>query len=289
TCIISTHRCRENTDLCDLYPPAQSPKAVLQGDSATSYPSFVRRRCQETAAVSSIKHAVTMVGAKGGISIAITLLGALTLCTSHPLCYVDDRPTDPDEILEFCPEAQSGACCTDAEEALVQLRHEAVGNLTGDCDDLYKQVVCGVCGSYSGHLYERLGAELGVLDGMTMKNDFCEELVSACNEQITFPTYDGGDDYCTKHTGGGDDQFWSYPYNESDIFASGLTQVFDSQDDFPLSTIGLYQTPDSSMYWLVGQAGEIKMVELDDLSLTTVVVDISSGLSSGELYVDYEE
>ncbi|CAM9548065.1 unnamed protein product [Ectocarpus sp. 6 AP-2014] len=231
-----------------------------------------------------------MGGAKGGISIAIMLLGALiTLCASHPLCYVDDRPTDPDEILEFCPEAQSGACCTDAEEALVQLRHEAVGNLTGDCDDLYKQVVCGVCGSYSGHLYERLGAELGVLDGMTMKSDFCEELVSACNEQITFPTYDGGDDYCTKHTGGGDDQFWSYPYTESDIFASGLTQVFDSQDDFPSSTIGLYQTPDSSMYWLVGQAGEIKMVDLDDLSTMTTVVDISSGLSSGELYVDYEE
>lgn len=53
-----------------------------------------------------------MGGAKGGISIAIALLGAVTLCASHPLCYVDDRPTDPDEILTFCPEAQAGACCT---------------------------------------------------------------------------------------------------------------------------------------------------------------------------------
>ncbi|CAN0254776.1 unnamed protein product, partial [Ectocarpus fasciculatus] len=74
-----------------------------------------------------------------------------------------------------------------------------------------------------------------------------------------------------------------------EIFASGLTQVFDSQDDFPSSTIGLHQTPDSSMYWLVGQAGEIKMVDPDDLTTMTTVVDISSGLSSGELYVDYEE
>ncbi len=76
-----------------------------------------------------------------------------------------------------------------------------------------KQVVCGVCHSYSGHLYERLGDELGGLDGMTMKNDFCQELVSACEAFITFPTYDG-EDYCTKHTGGGDDQYWSYPYEE---------------------------------------------------------------------------
>lgn len=70
-----------------------------------------------------------------------------------------------------------------------------------------------MCHSYSGHLYERLGAELGALDGMTMKSDFCEELVTACEGQLVFPTYDG-EDYCTKHTGGGDDQFWSYPYTE---------------------------------------------------------------------------
>lgn len=82
------------------------------------------------------------------------------------------------------------------------------------------QVVCGVCHSYSGHLYEQLGAELGILDGMTMKSAFCEELVDACSGQITFPTYDGGEDYCEKHTGGGDDFFWSYPYEERTYVAT---------------------------------------------------------------------
>lgn len=72
-------------------------------------------------------------------------------------------------------------------------------------------MVCAVCSSYSAHLYENL--EGGILDGLTMKNDFCQSLVSACQSFITFPTYDG-DDYCTYHTGGGDDFFWSYPYVE---------------------------------------------------------------------------
>lgn len=79
------------------------------------------------------------------------------------------------------------------------------------------QVVCGQCHSYSGHLYEVLGAELGVEDGMTMKSDFCEELVGACAGQIDFPAYDGTS-YCDKHTGGGNDLFWSYPYTECEFF-----------------------------------------------------------------------
>lgn len=72
---------------------------------------------------------------------------------------------------------------------------------------------CGQCHSYSAHLYELLGAELGLPDGMTMKSEFCEELVAACTGQIPFPDYDGVD-YCTKHVGGDSDLFWSYPYTE---------------------------------------------------------------------------
>lgn len=50
---------------------------------------------------------------------------------------------------------------------------------------------------------------------MTLKNDFCDELVTACTGQLTFGTYDDGTtDYCTKHTGGTTDQYWSYPYTE---------------------------------------------------------------------------
>lgn len=73
------------------------------------------------------------------------------------------------------------------------------------------QVACGPCNSYSAHLYEVLGAELGPEDGMTMKNSFCEELVAACEGQIDFPTYDG-ESYCEKHTlGSSSDAYWSYP------------------------------------------------------------------------------
>lgn len=70
-----------------------------------------------------------------------------------------------------------------------------------------------MCHSYSAHLYERLGAELGY-DGMNMKHAFCEELVDACETQPSCPTHDSGEDYCYVHAGDGHDYFWSYPYTE---------------------------------------------------------------------------
>lgn len=83
------------------------------------------------------------------------------------------------------------------------------------------QVVCGVCNSYSAHLYERLGSELGGEDGMTMKAQFCADYVAACQGEIVFPTY-GGQDYCTKHEGTftppAEGEFWSYPY---EVFIPG--------------------------------------------------------------------
>lgn len=82
------------------------------------------------------------------------------------------------------------------------------------------QVVCGPCSSYAGHLYEVLGAELGVADGMTMKSFFCSELTTACAGQISFPTY-LGQSYCGKHVGGGDDQLWSYPIDEEGVSGWG--------------------------------------------------------------------
>ncbi|CAM9268154.1 unnamed protein product, partial [Hapterophycus canaliculatus] len=152
-------------------------------------------------------------------------------------------------------------------------------------------VVCGVCSSYSGHLYEQLGAELGALDGMTMKSSFCEELVSECGEQISFPTYDDGKDYCEKHTGGGDDFFWSYPYEEPEIFEPGLTEVFDlSDEEKPAQTISMKQSPDGSMYWLVGQAGEVKVVHATNSNTAETVVDIGGALlDGGDFYMAYEE
>lgn len=77
-----------------------------------------------------------------------------------------------------------------------------------------KQVVCGQCHSYSNHLFERLGSELGPWDGMTMKQEFCDALVSACGTQIDFggPGEYDGLTYCEKHVG--DVDGWSYPYTD---------------------------------------------------------------------------
>ena len=72
------------------------------------------------------------------------------------------------------------------------------------------QVLCGVCGSYIGHLYECLAVDLGTGDGLTT-SEVCSGFIAACDEQIVFSSY-GGEDYCTMHTGGGDDLFWSYPH-----------------------------------------------------------------------------
>lgn len=75
---------------------------------------------------------------------AYALLAALLAgkIAAHPLCYIDDKPTDYDQVLTFCPEPQAGACCTDLEEAEVVARYNAVSSvpLTGNCADLYKEV-----------------------------------------------------------------------------------------------------------------------------------------------------
>lgn len=62
---------------------------------------------------------------------------------------------------------------------------------------------------------------------MTMKREFCDQLVDECEEQIEFPTYDDptSDDtmsYCDYHVGVGEDgdQFWSYPYTECEFAGS---------------------------------------------------------------------
>lgn len=74
----------------------------------------------------------------------LVLLCATRVC-GHPICFFDDRPTDADEVLDFCPAAQDGACCNDLEEEIVIARFDAVGALTGDCADLYKQVSVTHC------------------------------------------------------------------------------------------------------------------------------------------------
>lgn len=83
-------------------------------------------------------------------SVRISALGAVLAITcrwaavAHPLCFYNDRPTDYEEELTFCPKSfqDDGACCTDAEEAKIEALYNAAAPkpLTGDCADLYKQV-----------------------------------------------------------------------------------------------------------------------------------------------------
>lgn len=76
------------------------------------------------------------------------VLGAVLLSSrvflraaAHPLCYFDSRPTDPDEVLVFCPDQEDGACCNDVEEDEVISLFLAAGSLLStECSDYYKQV-----------------------------------------------------------------------------------------------------------------------------------------------------
>lgn len=78
------------------------------------------------------------------------LLGAVALNslvrqgTAHPLCYYDDKPTDPDQDLIFCPAQEEGACCNDLEETISIMWYQAAfpegSTATEECKDYYKQV-----------------------------------------------------------------------------------------------------------------------------------------------------
>lgn len=207
------------------------------------------------------------------------------LIKGHPLCYFDDRPTDYDQKLSFCPKPQDGACCNDLEEEGIVNQFLSAG-LTGKCADLYKEVVCGPCHSYSAHLYEKLGKELGSDDGMTMRNDFCQELVKTCASQVEFKTY-GGESYCEKHTGGGKDMYWSYPYTEPEIFEPGISELFDlDSGSLPESSIAMHMSPDSNWWWVAGREGMMKEISASKLDVSNTVMDLAK---HDDFYEAYEE
>lgn len=101
------------------------------------------------------------------------------------------------------------------------------------------KVVCGPCHSFSGHLFERLGSELGARDGMTTKSGFCAEFVDACEGQIEFPAYDG-ESYCDKHVGGSSDMTWSYPIDENGERVSFASAVLVLYLVFGVRGLGLH-------------------------------------------------
>ncbi|CAN0432934.1 unnamed protein product [Ascophyllum nodosum] len=221
--------------------------------------------------------------------IILVSISALCLAFAHPHCHYDEREVDLEREMTFCSMdyASEGVCCTELEEAALNATYTAVVNgLTTECADYYKQLLCGVCGSYSGHLYERLADDLGSDDGLTMKSEFCTGLTTACDSQITFPDYDG-EDYCTMHTGGGDDLWWSYPYERTGIFNGSFIELFPDlpDSDIPDTPLAMHQSPDSSMYWISGQEGMLVKVDADSMSSSSTVMDLSGGI----FYSSFEE
>ncbi|CAM9766653.1 unnamed protein product, partial [Scytosiphon promiscuus] len=226
---------------------------------------------------------------------ALSLACSVAWAAAHPLCFTNDRPTDEGKTsLKLGPSdqygggafLQFGACCTDVEEEEVQAKFDEVGELTADCAAIYEQVVWGKCHSFSAHLFEKLGAELGPWDGMTMTNAFCTDLTTKCADELSFPSYEGVS-YCDKHTGGDTDQFWAFPYVEDDIYEGGLQDVFPDADDsdFPDETLAMVQTPDGSEFWMAGQGGDVKKIDATEMKTVSEVVDISEG----DFYEDFEE
>lgn len=59
---------------------------------------------------------------------------------SHPLCFYNDKPTDYEQVVTFCPQPVEGACCNDAEEAAVEALFLSAGPLSTACADFHKQV-----------------------------------------------------------------------------------------------------------------------------------------------------
>lgn len=62
---------------------------------------------------------------------------------AHPHCHYDQREVDVERDLTFCSMdyAPKGVCCTEAEETALEETFNAVGDLTAECADYYKQVL----------------------------------------------------------------------------------------------------------------------------------------------------
>ncbi|CAM9587413.1 unnamed protein product, partial [Sphacelaria rigidula] len=186
-------------------------------------------------------------------ALAVFVVGSLLCVEGHPLCwYGPDRAVMTSAEGNFCPNDQpEGFCCLPEEEEAIQTTYE-MAVVSPTCQALYKQVLCGVCHPYSSHLYERLGT----LDGMTMTNEFCNEFYSACSADL-----DLGPDYCDIHTGGDDDQYWSYPLDiDAGAGDKGVSAAFPDlpETSLPQEPMAMHMTPDGSKWWIGGLAGVIK-------------------------------
>lgn len=93
-------------------------------------------------------HSYTTMRAAAASLFLIGLSFLRRVAEGHPLCYFDDRPTNFEQVLTFCPEPQDGACCNDAEEAMVEAIFTARLPLSEKCASYYKQVGARACVRY---------------------------------------------------------------------------------------------------------------------------------------------
>eukprot|EP00903_Cladosiphon_okamuranus_P008213 g7906.t1 len=109
---------------------------------------------------------------------------------------------------------------------------------------------------------------------MSLKQEFCDELVSKCENQVTFPT-SGASSYCEEHVE--PNNYWDYPLPIID-FNVTLTEAFPSLGDYsnpPEKILSVKQSPDDSMLWIVDQDGEIiKVPPGDSGELAESVMDL---------------
>lgn len=68
----------------------------------------------------------------------LVFAGGVGYAAGHAHCI--SKAVDLDQTLSFCPTAEEGVCCTEAEEGVVVERFDAAGTLTAECGDYYKEV-----------------------------------------------------------------------------------------------------------------------------------------------------
>ena len=99
--------------------------------------------------------------------------GAGYFVYAHPHCHYDQREVDFGRDLTFCSMdyAPEGVCCTEEEETALEETFNAVGDLTTECADNYKQVLCHCMCVFSSHSFWTLSS-LDVPAGVTQEEHY---------------------------------------------------------------------------------------------------------------------
>lgn len=98
-------------------------------------------------------------------------LAAASRVAAHPLCY-DDTSPNPDKVMDFCPEQQDGACCSDLDEAIFEAKfQQEAANITEACGFYLREVSRPrvVISPGSNYLREDSRKECGAVSGSGLR------------------------------------------------------------------------------------------------------------------------